>query len=189
MSYTYDDAFTGEIRLFAGTFAPECWAFCHGQTLEIHKAQALYSIIGTIYGGDGRKTFALPDLRDVAAIGAGQGIGLQYRELGHSTGFKEKEVSEKNIPPHNHHFLASKDPATTNTPSAGLTLASATATSGPPARRGMNMYRREHADTPLNGDAIEPAGGGREPAKFDNHQPSLMMHYIICLDGLYPSRS
>ncbi len=130
------DCMLAEVKLFAGNFAPRNWAFTNGQIISINQNQSLYSLLGTTYGGDGRTTFALPDLRGRTPIGVGQGSGLSNRQLGEKTGSE-----------------------TVTAPSTGIQTQSGT----------------------------DPVDYGGVPE--NNMQPSLGMNYIICLQGLFPSRS
>src|SRR6185437_6635000 len=108
------DYFVGEIRMFGGNFAIKNWAFCNGQFMSIAQNQALFSLIGTTYGGDGVRTFALPDLRGRLPIGQGQGIGLSPRTMGENAGSEQVTVLLNEMPLHSHAFNATADAATTS---------------------------------------------------------------------------
>jgi len=180
----------GEIRLFAGNFAPRAWAFCEGQLLPINQNQALFSILGTIYGGDGRTTFALPDLRGRVALGPGHGPGLSDYRLGARGGVENVTLNATQIPSHNHtatpqlQFAQPASTAPANTPSPGP--------AANPGTTQMPAYSNGPATTTLaagdvTGDVqIGNTGGG---LSHENRQPFLAVNYIICLQGVFPSRS
>jgi microcystin-dependent protein len=162
------DPLLGEIRMFAGNFAPIDWALCNGQTLSIQQHQALFSIIGTMYGGDGVTTFRLPDLRGRTPIGAGSSSGLTPRSEGEMGGVESVTLNANQMPAHTHSVLASRT-QTTNRPDGGYVA-------GPGAFA-------QSADTQLAASAI--AGGSQAHA---NMQPFLALNFIIALEGVYPSR-
>lgn len=170
------DCFIGEIRMFAGNFAPRGWALLDGQLLPISQNQALFSILGTTYGGDGRTTFALPDMRGRAAMHAGRGPGLTQRALGQKLGAETNTIAAAQMPPHSHPLAA----------------ASARADQSAPAGRFLGddgndrIYSDGPADVALNPAVIGQAGGGQP---VNNIQPSLAVNHIICLYGIFPSRS
>lgn len=169
------EPFVGEIRMFAGNFAPRGWAFCDGQLLAVSQNDALFSLLGTIYGGDGRTTFALPDLRGRIPIHAGSGPGLSPRSLGAKGGAEAVTVTVNQLPSHSHEpFAVSTDSADDFNP-AGKTLA---ATS-------YDLYIEEDPDVSMAGSAITQVGGSRS---HGNLQPFLCVHFIIALFGIYPSR-
>ena len=155
------DYFIGEIRLFAGNFAPNGWAFCDGQTMPISQNTALFSLFGTTYGGDGKSTFALPDLRDRVPVHVGQGPGLTERDQGDTGGAATVALTGAQLPAHTH-------PAFTRQPST------TTATGSVPAAHG------RYAAAPA------PIAAG---APHDNRPPYLGLSYIIALQGIFPSRS
>src|SRR3569623_1528496 len=119
------DNFLGEIRMFAGNYAPEDWHFCDGSTLQINQFDALYALLGTTYGGDGRVTFGLPDLRGRAPVHKGTGTGLPPVTLGQKGGSETVSLPAANLPPHTHPLNAVNAPATTNTPGNGMMLSTA----------------------------------------------------------------
>ncbi len=179
------DPFIAEIRIFAGNFAPRGWAFCDGQFLPIAQNTALFSLIGTIYGGDGRTTLALPDLMDRAPMHPGSGPGLSHRQLGQPVGVPYVALTEAQIPSHTHRFYASDDIGTTGEPQNNLSLA--TTSGGPPLYYGDDTT----TDLPSNAvnlesSAVSVSGGG---IAHDNMQPFLALTYIIALAGTYPPRS
>ncbi len=171
------EPFIAEVRIFAGNFAPRGWAFCNGQLLPIAQNTALFSLVGTTYGGDGRTTMGLPDLQGRAAMHPGRGPGLSSRRLGESGGAETVTLTEAQTPQHRHGDSPSNAfgaTATTGTPSNDAALA-ATA-----------------SDTPIYGPAsdLEATGtttGGGQP--HNNLQPYLVLNFIIALIGLFPSRS
>ncbi len=167
------DPFIGQVILFAGTFAPRNWAFCNGQLLAIASNQALFSILGTTYGGDGRTTFALPDLRSRVPSGVGTGPGLGTTSLGERLGRPSIQLTAANLPAAKVTIPASEDDASSDEPS-GLAMAISES----------NLYATATAGTSMAAGTLQ---GGNQP--FDAHQPTLGMHYIICLMGTYPSRS
>lgn len=171
------EPFIAEIRIFAGNFAPRGWAFCSGQFLPISQNTALFSILGTIYGGDGETDFALPDLRSRAAMHPGNGPGLTPRTLGERGGANQVTLTEANLPPHRHTHAATAFPANTFTP--GPTAVSSRAVGGRP-------YSTAATDVNLSGDVVENTGGGQA---HNNLQPYLGINYIIALIGIFPSRS
>lgn len=170
------EPFIAEIRIFAGNFAPRGWAFCDGQLLPIAQNTALFSLIGTTYGGDGRTTTALPNMQGRAPMHPGRGPGLTSRRLGERTGAEIVSLSEAQIPSHNHTVRVYIDDEGGQTPSSNTVLSF----SG-----GGLAY---HANTSLTAMATQtiPATGGSQP--HNNLQPFLTLNFIIALQGLYPSR-
>ncbi len=170
------EPFVAEIRIFAGNFAPRGWAFCNGQLLPISQNTALFSLIGTTYGGDGRSTTALPNLQGRAPMHPGRGPGLTARRLGERGGVEGVTLSEAQMPNHNHTAEATTDTGVTNEPSNNF-LATVLG-------RGSNLYKQSGSTTPM--DPLGNAGGSQP---HNNMQPFLTMNFIIALVGLYPSRS
>ncbi|MEM5585249.1 tail fiber protein [Roseibium sp. AS2] len=173
------EPFIAEIRIFAGNFAPRGWAFCDGQLLPIAQNTALFSLIGTTYGGDGRTTTALPNLQGRAPMHPGRGPGLTSRRLGERVGAETVTLTEAQIPSHSHTVRASST-------SGGIAIPAVTTSFG---RSGSD--RAYHSDTASNlvdmaFEALSTTGGGQA---HDNVQPYLAMNFIIALLGLYPSRS
>lgn len=171
------EPFTAEIRIFAGNFAPRGWAFCNGQLLPISQNTALFSLIGTTYGGDGRSTTALPNLQGRAPMHPGRGPGLTARRLGQRGGSEIVSLSEAQMPNHTHTLQSTDDDATTNLPDNTTALALAD----------LSAYHTGTANLVGMNDAAMPTTGGSEP--HNNMQPFLAINFIIALVGLYPSRS
>ncbi|MBT6881522.1 MAG: phage tail protein [Flavobacterium sp.] len=200
------DTFIGQIIMFAGNFAPRDWAFCDGELLPISQNQSLYSILGTTYGGDGRTTFGLPDFRGRVPIGQGQGNGLTSRIMGEQIGIEDITLSTAQMPIHSH---AAETTISGSSVTAKLKASSAEGTTNVPLNnylakpsniglQSINMYDSS-ADIEMASDAIEidlsavtantttdDTGGN---SAHNNIQPSLVMNYIICVNGVYPSRS
>lgn len=173
------EPFIAEIRIFAGNFAPRSWAFCDGQLLPISQNTALFSLIGTTYGGDGRTTTALPNLMGRAPMHPGRGPGLTSRRLGEKVGTETVTLTEAQIPSHSHTVRASMSGGNVATPTNTTSF----------ARAGSD--RLYHSDTTTNqvdmaSETLSVTGGGQA---HNNVQPFLVLNYIIALQGLYPSRS
>ena len=173
------DPFIGQVMLFAGTFAPQGWAFCDGQLLSIASNTALFSIIGTIYGGDGESTFALPDLRGRVPVHEGNGPGLQPVNLGQKGGSNTNTLITANLPSHNHTVY----PACNN----------AEATLDSPVNAYMATGENENMYSPVAGvnqfmSPITTTNTGNN-SPVNNMQPFLGMNYIIALFGIFPSPS
>ncbi|MDB5712189.1 MAG: Tail Collar domain protein [Sphingomonas bacterium] len=175
--------FLGELRLFAGTFNPRGWAFCAGQILPIDQNDALYALIGTTFGGDGQVTFGLPDLRGRVAIGQGQGSGLSSYVVGQESGTESVTLSVNEMPQHTHAVTASSADATATTPTGAVPARPSAATVG-------YLYLSSAAtgatDAPPAAAAISVVGGSQP---HDNMAPSLVLNYIIALEGVFPSRN
>ncbi|GAA4443246.1 tail fiber protein [Ravibacter arvi] len=171
----------GEIRLFAGNFPPLTWAFCDGSLVSIAQQTALFAILGTTYGGDGQNTFALPDLRGRLPVGTGQGPGLSNVELGQMTGMESTTLLVTTMPPHVHQQSASGNEPTQNTAS-GAALASNGRSTNPPMP---NVYTGTVSQVSM-GQTTGVAGGGQP---FSVIQPILTTNFIICMEGIFPSRN
>ena len=170
------DPFVAEIRIFPFNFAPTGWAFCDGQLLPISQNTALFSLVGTMYGGDGKSTFGLPDLRDRVPIHQGQGQGLSLYDQGQEGGTDSITLLESEIPAHSHTGMADTgDPADTTTPGPTVSFAQASASIYQPA-----------ADTNLAFQALAPSGGG---LPHNNLMPYLTLTFCIALQGVFPPRS
>ena len=171
------EPFIAEVRIFAGNFAPRGWAFCNGQLLPIAQNTALFSLIGTTYGGDGRTTTALPDLKGRAPMHPGRGPGLSTRRLGEKGGVEEVTLTEPQIPNHTHTMQASPNPGESADPQGNAIARTV----------GGSLYSDQAPpDVSLNQAALPPTGGGQP---HNNMQPFLTLNYIIALVGLFPSRS
>ncbi|MCB9436279.1 MAG: phage tail protein [Anaerolineales bacterium] len=169
------EPFIAEIRMFAGNFAPRGWAFCNGQLLPISQNTALFSLIGTTYGGDGRNTTALPDMQARAPMHPGRGPGLTSRRLGERGGVPTVTLSEAQMPSHNHNLTGSEEDVDVSSP-IGNSLATGNA-----------MYVPSPSfDGTLASPALPTTGGSQA---HNNMQPYLGITFIIALVGLYPSRS
>ncbi|MGA1790013.1 MAG: phage tail protein [bacterium] len=169
--------FVGEIRMFAGNFAPRNWAFCDGQLIPISENAALFSLLGTIYGGDGHSTFGLPDMRGRIPIHAGSGPGLSPRPLGAKGGAENITLTVNELPSHNHGSIqASEDPAASVDP-AGKTLGVPTST---------DLYADDLSPVNMSSNAITSKGGSQS---HTNLMPFLCINFIIALYGIYPSRT
>jgi microcystin-dependent protein len=179
------DPFLGEIKLFAGNFAPRAWAYCDGQLLAISQYSALFSILGTTYGGDGRTTFALPDLRGRAAIHPGNGPGLSDYRLGQKGGREFITLTLANLPSHNH----------TATSTTSVQVGDNNNEDEPEGNflgTGQFYSSTAAAGAKLNDSAVTTAttigmNGGQQ--SYNNLQPFLCVHYIIALQGVFPSRN
>jgi microcystin-dependent protein len=169
------EPFIAEIKIFAGTFAPRDYAFCNGQLLPIAQNTALFSLVGTIYGGDGRTTFGLPNLQGRAALHAGHGPGLSSRFQGQTGGVTTVTLTEAQMPNHTHPVMVHNAPAN-QSQTTGNTLARSVAG---------NAYGPAGNLVPLANQILPPAGGGQA---HQNMQPYLVMNFIIALLGIYPSR-
>lgn len=178
------DYFVGEIRLFAGTYAPSDWHICDGSLVAINTYQALYSLIGTTYGGDGVSTFGLPDLRGRVPIGQGQGTGLTNRVLGQNGGTETVTLQESQIGSHGHTMLTAGVAATTPTVGTSVMFAN---TASP-----IVQYLKSGLGS-AGGGAVNPVvstisntGSG---ASHPNMMPTATLTYIIALNGTYPMRA
>jgi microcystin-dependent protein len=175
------DAFTGEIRMLPYTFAPYEWARCEGQLYPASQNQALFSILGAIFGGDGRTNFNLPDLRGRAPMHSGTGPGLSRHVLGEKSGGETAQLTEQTMPAHNHAAIVNVIPATAMVPTSNYLSIEISpeicdwATITDPGKL-----------VPMNGLAIAPNGGSQP---HENRQPFLVTQFCICLEGIYPSRS
>jgi microcystin-dependent protein len=169
------ESFVGEIRMFAGNFAPRGWALCDGQLLAVSSNDALFSLVGTIYGGDGRTTFGLPDLRGRIPVHPGSGPGLTDRRLGQKEGSEETILSTSQLPVHKHVFTATNNDAAKQDPTGSF-----------PARAVADVYKSGTAvKVDMSPSALSPAGESRP---HNNMMPFLCLNFIISLYGVYPSR-
>ncbi len=171
------EPFIAEIKIFAGNFAPRGYAFCNGQLLPIAQNTALFSLIGTTYGGDGRTTCALPNLQDRAPLHAGNGPGLTQRRLGYVGGSASETLNQAQIPSHTHQVRISNDNNRESVPAQNAWGRNI----------GNNLYRpASDANVTLGSQTIESVGGGQA---HNNMQPFLALNFIIALVGMYPSRN
>lgn len=171
------DPFVAEIRIFPFNFAPKGWAWCDGQLLPLSQNTALFSLLGTTYGGNGKTNFALPDLQGRAPMHPGQGPGLSLHDLGETGGSETVTLLESEIPSHSHGLMAQGAPADTNVP-GGNTIARVIGASPylPPA--GASLVS-------MAGQALAPAGGDQP---HNNMQPYLTFYFCIALQGVFPPR-
>ena len=167
--------FIGEIRLFGGNFAPQGWAFCSGQLQAINDNTALFSLIGTTYGGDGQSTFALPDLRGRVPIHQGQGAGLSSRILGTTGGCESVTLTLAQMPVHSHQLNASAMAASAAAGPGGV-LATATT----------QIYGTGTPTTLMDAAEVTPVGSNQP---YENMAPFQAVNFIIALLGIFPSRS
>lgn len=168
------DPYIGEIRLFAGTFAPVGWEFCDGRTVSIPEYEPLFVLIGTTHGGDGTETFNLPDLRSRIPVGQGSGPGLAQSFLGQASGSEQVTLTANQMPQHTHSAQGSSAAAMSANPEQGVWAARA----GTP-------YSAAAPSAALNATAVSVNGGG-EP--HDNVPPFLAVNFIIATSGIFPSR-
>ena len=189
------------IIMFGGNFAPRSWAFCQGQILSIAQNTALFSLLGTTFGGNGQTTFALPDLRGRVPVGTGQGPGLPSINLGEISGAPTTTLLITNMPAHNHTAIpasltvaqsASTAAATTNIPGNGLVPAVLPTIGGGPSATTIKGYAPQDNTATLAASAVTGTisvgiAGGSQP--FSIMQPYTGMNYIIAMEGIYPSRN
>lgn len=174
--------FIAQITIFAGNFAPLGWAYCNGSLLSIDQNAALFSLIGTFYGGDGQTTFGLPDFRGRIPIGAGQGPGLPNYTIGQMAGVPSTTVTTNQMPAHTH-------TATATIPATGSNASSNNPSSRIPAATNSSYYAASSvADGFLAGTTgtVNPTGGN---VPLTLGMPVLGLNYVICLEGIYPSRN
>jgi microcystin-dependent protein len=172
------DPFVAEIRIFPFNFAPRGWAFCDGQLLPISQNTALFSLLGTTYGGNGKSNFALPDLQGRAAMHPGQGQGLSLRDLGEVGGEETVTLLQSEMPLHTHGLRATVEDGTQGTLANNVTLATSVAGTLYQTNTSANLVAMSPA-------AISPAGGG---LPHNNLQPYLTLNFCIALQGVFPPR-
>ena len=171
------DPFVAEIRIFPFTFNPKGWAFCDGQIMPISQNTALFSLLGTTYGGDGKSTFALPDLQGSAAMHPGQGQGLSLRDLGEIGGAQTVTLLQSEIPVHTHSLKASTEVGDNSVPSPNMALATSA---------GAFAYvAGSPPQVVMAPQALSPAGGS---LPHNNMQPYLTLNFCIALQGVFPPR-
>ncbi|WP_100405649.1 phage tail protein [Bacillus solitudinis] len=170
------DQFIGEIRQFAGNYAPVDWAFCDGKVLSISENEALFSLIGTTYGGDGQTTFALPDFRGRIVLNQGSNptTGTAYNQ-GQKSGTETVTLTEQQLPNHTHGVAASSTAGTEPSPANALW-----------AKAGYNQYSNQQPNQTMNVAVVSSTGGSQS---HENMMPYLTVSYIIALTGYYPTRN
>lgn len=171
------EPFIAQIIMFAGNFAPRGWAFCDGQLLPVAQNASLFSILGITYGGDGRTTFGLPDLRGRAALHPGTGPGLSTLRLGEIGGTENNTLAIANMPSHTHAPNAVAGAANQQSPASNLSASEAAGVTA--------TYSDAATDTTMNANAIGNTGGGQA---VNNRPPYLGVNFIIALVGVFPSR-
>lgn len=168
--------YVGEIRMFAGNFAPNGWMFCEGQTLPIAENEVLFQLIGTTYGGDGEETFNLPNLASRVPMHMGTGpSGVTY-QIGEMAGTEQETLTTQQIPSHTHPMLGSTDPAGQQSPVSNVVAKSTQ----------VDLYINAQPQGAMNAQAISPAGGSQP---HENCQPFLCINFIISLFGVFPSQT
>lgn len=170
------DPFIGEIKMFAGNFAPRGWALCDGQLLAVAQNDALFSLFGTIYGGDGRTTFGLPDLRGRIPIHYGSGPGLTPRNIGQKSGAENVTLTVNTLPSHGHPLQASANAGTDANPSSKVLGASPS----------VRLYRPVNPTAPMSTNAITQVGGSQS---HPNVMPFQCINFVVALIGIYPPRT
>src|SRR5436305_553746 len=170
------DPFVAEIRIFPFNFAPKGWAWCDGQILPLSQNTALFSLLGTTYGGDGKSNFALPDLQGRAPMHPGQGPGLSLHDLGETGGSETVTLLESEIPSHSHGMVASSQQGLENS-AQGQLIASGD---------GVNSFGTPNPIVQMSDNALAPAGGDQP---HNNMQPYLTFYFCIALQGVYPPRT
>jgi microcystin-dependent protein len=173
------DPFVAEIRIFPFNFAPKGWAFCDGQLLPISQNTALFSLLGTVYGGDGKSNFALPNLQGCAPMHPGQGPGLSLRDLGETAGSETVTLLASEMPAHTHNLVAAANPALVKLPSPNVSLARS---------RSANAYQTNTSQNLVSmaQEAITPTGGDQP---HNNLQPYLTFNFCIAMQGVFPPRT
>lgn len=173
--------FLGEIRIFAGNFAPQNWNLCDGTQLDIATYAPLFSLLGTYYGGDGISKFALPDFRGRVPVGQGRGVGVTPRQIGQFGGADQVSLAELNLPVHTHALQATPAAATSPAPGPTLTFGQVPSTS-----QFYLVVPAAPTTAPYSAQAIAAAGAGQP---HPNLMPYVALNYIICIEaGLYPER-
>ena len=171
------EPFLAEIKIVGFDFPPRGWATCDGQLLQINQNQSLFSLLGTVYGGDGRTTFALPDLRGRTPlhVGTSTAPGAVNHSQGQKSGEENHALTTTEMPGHDHPVAANAEPATFDEPQGNL-----------PARPGFDAYASATALGPLGAETVRDSGGGQG---HENMQPWLAVNFCIALTGTFPSRN
>jgi microcystin-dependent protein len=177
--------FLAEIRIFGFNFAPKGWAFCAGQILPLSQNTALFSLLGTTYGGDGKSTFALPNLEGSAPMHPGQGPGLSLHDLGETGGSTSVTLLQSEMPSHNHTFQGNTTTATNASP-ANAVYMRGHYNDGVGNTGAVDLYTTNAPDTTLNPFVLGIAGGNQP---HNNMQPYLTLNFCIALQGVYPPRT
>jgi microcystin-dependent protein len=172
------DPFVAEIRIFPFNFAPKGWAFCDGQLLPISQNTALFSLLGTTYGGDGKSTFALPDLQGNAPMHPGQGPGLSLHDLGETGGSETVTLLQTEIPAHSHTLMAQNQPGQLNAPAADRSLSR--------SNGGDAWKQPPQVLSAMAFQALAPAGGDQP---HNNMMPYLTLNFCIAMQGVFPPRT
>ena len=170
-----------EIRLFAGNFAPRNWALCQGQLMSIAQNTALFALIGTFYGGNGQTTFALPDLRGRVPVGVGQGPGLSLKDQGQIGGVESVTLLTSQMPAHNHNVNVNAGAGTSGVPTNNYIAGAVDATAN-----AIPSFAAAPTANTLNPNSLSPVG---QSQPHENMPPFLVLNYIICLFGIFPSRN
>ena len=170
------DPFLAEVRIFPFNFAPTGWALCNGQLLPISQNTALFSLLGTTYGGDGKSTFALPNLQGSFTIGQGQGPGLSLHDLGETGGSDTVTLLTNQMPAHSHSLMATSSASTTDPTGAALA----------PTANGSAAYRLPGTTTAMAANAVSTSGGAQP---HNNLPPYLTLNFCIAMQGIFPARS
>lgn len=173
------DPFIGQIKMFAGTFAPQNWALCDGQLLPISSNAELFSLIGTFYGGDGRLNFALPDMRGRLSMNYGQAPGLTNRILGSRFGVESVKLTANELPTHTHAFQVSTQGAQSSSPAERMIAT-------PETVETLFVDFDSAKQASLRTDIVKETGAGQA---HTNVMPFLCVNFIIALKGIYPSRN
>jgi microcystin-dependent protein len=178
------EGYIGEIRMFAATFAPKYWAYCNGQLLAINTNQALFSILGTTYGGNGTTNFALPNMQSRVAVGTGNGPGLSNYSIGQLSGVENNNITAANIPSHTHAIAGAAKMLTTTAAANALTAAGNYF-----ANDGSTKYKNAGGGGIMKPATVAVALGASGGTPVTNIMPYTAVSYIICLAGIYPSRN
>jgi microcystin-dependent protein len=175
--------FIGEIRMFGSNFAPAGWMFCNGQTLSIAQYTALFSLIGTTYGGNGTSTFNLPDLRGRLPVHQGQGPGLSFYTIGQAAGVETVALNSTQMPQHSHALMASTATATLSSPTNNVTGAA------PQTPVAADLYTKPGSPATVGNLLPQAVGNNGSNLPHSNMMPYLCVSFIIAMVGIFPSRN